>query len=56
MTEPTQALRDLISAWESLPPGRYRGGEIQRWLSDHMKPAIDKARLVVGELTKGGET
>jgi hypothetical protein len=41
-------VKNLISAWEALPGGRnYGPGEVERWLREHMKPAIDAARQVV---------
>jgi hypothetical protein len=46
MTE-REALQQLVKAWEALPTGNYSPRQIQRWLSEHIKPAIDKARLVL---------
>lgn len=43
----TEALRNLISAWEKLPPGNYRPHEVQRWLKEDMKPAVDEARAAL---------
>lgn len=41
------ALTKVIAAWEALPMGHYSAREIERWMHDHMKPAIDKAREVM---------
>lgn len=38
------ALVNLVAAWESTEPGTTTKGEIQRWLVEDMKPAIDFAR------------
>jgi hypothetical protein len=39
------ALLRVVEAWEALPGGRnYSALEIEDWLRDHMKPAIDNAR------------
>lgn len=50
MTE-RMALQDVVKAWEALPEGNYGAHYVEKWLREHMKPAIDKARavLVVGE-------
>lgn len=43
------ALNNLIDAWESLPGGRhYSKKDIQKWLMNQMKPAVDKARKSLG--------
>lgn len=38
------ALRNIIRAWEATKPGNTTAREIQRWLVEDMKPAIDAAR------------
>lgn len=44
-----KALNDLIDAWEALPGSqRYSPETIERWMRDRMKPAMDKAREVLG--------
>jgi hypothetical protein len=37
-------LRRVIAAWEATKPGDTTVREIQRWLIEDMKPAIDEAR------------
>ena len=38
-------LKNIVDAWEALPGGRnYSVREVERWLIDDMKPAIDAAR------------
>lgn len=45
------ALSGIVSGWEALPGGRnYMPGEIERWLKDNMKPAIDAARIELSRL------
>jgi len=42
-------INEIIDAWESLKGGRnYDEETIQDWLTDDMKPVIDKARKFVG--------
>lgn len=42
-------LRDIIKAWEHLKGDKnYSPTQIAEWLVDDMKPAIDKARKVLG--------
>lgn len=37
--------KEVVAAWEALKGGRnYSGREIEQWLADYMKPAIDKLR------------
>jgi len=43
------ALSGVISAWEATKPGDTTKTEIQRWLVEDMKPAIDVARLALAE-------
>ena len=51
MTERT-ALHRVIRAWESLPGGRdYHPADIQRWLVEDMKPAMDAARAALKDTT-----
>lgn len=39
------ALDNVVNAWESLEGGRnHTPRDVERWLSDHMSPAINKAR------------
>jgi hypothetical protein len=43
------ALDELVNAWEKLPGGRNHGvRDVERWLSQHMSPAINKARTALG--------
>lgn len=42
------ALRGVIAAWEATKAGETTPREIQRWLVEDMKPAIDEARSAVG--------
>ena len=44
-----EALVLLVAAWESLPEGYHRPGQVQVWLVDEMKPAIDRARSVLAD-------
>lgn len=45
-------LEKIIKAWESLPGDRrYSVGEVQSWLINTMKPAIDAARKELSEQT-----
>lgn len=40
-----EALENVVKAWESLPGNKYYTREdIQNWLVEQMKPAIDAAR------------
>ena len=41
-------IHQLIDAWEATKPGHTTGEELQRWLVEDMKPAIDAARKQVG--------
>lgn len=44
-----EALEDLVRAWEALPGGHnYSPRDIERWLSEHMTPAINAARDTLG--------
>lgn len=48
-----RTLRKIVKAWEALPGGRnYSYHEIQDWLIEDMKPAIDAARKVIKEQSK----
>jgi len=43
------ALDKVIEAWETLPGGVNHGPrDIEKWLADHMSPAINNARKVMG--------
>lgn len=46
MTE-REALEQVVKAWEATKPGNTSVREIQRWLIEDMKPAIDDARKVL---------
>ncbi|MER9665493.1 hypothetical protein [Mesorhizobium sp. M0203] len=39
-----EALRNVVTAWEATKSGKTSVREIQRWLVEDMKPAIDAAR------------
>jgi hypothetical protein len=41
------ALSKIIDAWENTKPGKTSTDEIQRWLIEDMKPAIDNARKIL---------
>lgn len=39
---------DLIKAWESLPGNKYYPGVVlEKWLVEHMKPAINNLRNLI---------
>ena len=39
---------ELIAAWEALPGGGQQSvWDVERWLANDMKPAIDKARAMI---------
>lgn len=46
MTE-REALENLVRAWEALPVGHYSPHVIERWMKEHLKPAVDNARKVL---------
>lgn len=46
MTE-LEAIKNIVKAWESTKSGNTSVKEIQRWLVEDMKPAIDLARKVI---------
>lgn len=46
MTE-KQALKRIVSAWESLPEGHHSPHAVERWMREKMKPAIDACRDVL---------
>lgn len=38
-------LNEIVDAWEALAGGREQGvREVERWLANDMKPAIDRIR------------
>lgn len=43
------ALRCVVDAWEATKSGETSVSEIQRWLVDDMKPAIDRARSALSQ-------
>ena len=46
------ALKNMVKAWEALPPGRYtyKGiNKVDTWLHENMSPAINAARKVLKE-------
>lgn len=46
-----KSAKELIEAWEVLPGDkRYTPKEIQSWLLDHMKPAIDDLKDKIKEV------
>jgi len=48
------ALDNLVEAWEKLEGGvNHRPRDVERWLSEHMSPAINKARRVLGRKIPG---
>jgi hypothetical protein len=51
-----EALRNIIEAWEALPGGRPHADiAVERWLRREMKPAIDRARRLLGIPTEPSE-
>lgn len=45
----SDALNEVIDAWEALPGGRHHSiVDVQEWLVETMKPAIDNARRAIG--------
>jgi hypothetical protein len=55
-----KAAKNLVKAWESLPGNvHYKPGQVQKWLMEDMKPAIDELREALKKPTKpkksGGE-
>jgi hypothetical protein len=50
------ALQNLVTAWEATMPGDTTVAEIQRWLVDDMKPAIDDARAALSAITSPVQT
>jgi len=45
MANATDIMKRVVKAWETLPgDSLYSGAELERWLADDMKPAIDMAR------------
>jgi hypothetical protein len=46
------ALRKLVAAWDSLPPGEYKGltgcATVNRWLNNQMALAIMNAKRTLG--------
>jgi len=45
-----EALEGMVAAWEATKSGNTTVREIQRWLVEDMKPAIDKARAALRTL------
>jgi len=50
-----EALRNVIMAWEATKPGNTTTREIQRWLVEDMKPAVDAARAALSLAAKRGQ-
>jgi hypothetical protein len=51
-----EALRNIITAWEALPGEQsHTDIAVERWLRRSMKPAIDRARRVLGIPTEQPE-
>ena len=48
----TRDAKDIISAWESLPGGRYSNVIIQKWLTSKMYPAIERLRSKISQKIK----
>ena len=48
----TRDAKDIISAWESLPEGRYSNVIIQKWLTSKMYPAIERLRSKISQKIK----
>jgi macrodomain Ter protein organizer (MatP/YcbG family) len=47
-----EALRNVVRAWEALPRGNHTPAEVEGWMHRHMKPAIDRARRLLGMPTE----
>lgn len=47
MSKAVKALKDVIAAWDSLPPGNYSALTIEEWLANKMAPAIIKCRHII---------
>jgi len=47
MDDPAVALAAVVDAWNQLPEGYYSPTEVDAWLHTSMKPAIDRARVVL---------
>ncbi len=59
LTARCEVLRGVVAAWEMLPSGHYGASQIDRWLREDMKPAIDAARAALqssGEARTAGVT
>lgn len=50
-----EALRNLVTAWEATKSGKTSVREIQRWLVEDMKPAIDAARRALAASHADGD-
>lgn len=54
--EVKMALVNVVNAWEALPGGRrYTPWEIEQWMSEKMKPAMDRARMALGRPIPTGD-
>jgi hypothetical protein len=42
------ALNAVVDAWEALPSGYHTPRSIERWMSEHLRPSIDRARGALG--------
>ena len=49
LTEHEQIIMQVIEAWEALPGGYHSPKEVERWMHNYMKPAIDAARKAMGQ-------
>ena len=52
MQECVEALKEYVQAWEALPGGFHSKEQMQVWLVERMKPAVDGARSALAKLEK----
>lgn len=45
---PTQALENVVKAWEAIPAGKHRPREIEAWMKNQMWHAVNDAREALG--------
>lgn len=43
-----KAANELCDAWENLPGGYHSDMDVEKWLEDIMKPAMDELRNQLG--------
>jgi hypothetical protein len=55
MTEAEAALVKVVDAWEALPAGRHSSTVVERWLEEHLLPAVNAARVLLGREVSHGQ-